>query len=154
MKIPCGPAFFSATSPSPRTRHLPRAFRRAWWCQHPWEGRACHRDHRGRRACRQSAQRGRRRRTWWWLVQRGRVVQCRREKMRRKCRRWLCATSQNALENYVRPSPVLADVYLAKKTVSYQCREISQPDCATHHYLLLASFSPPLISDVFSSSSF
>ena len=59
------PAFFF----SPRdcvhghTKHLPRAFRRAWWCRRPWVDRACFLAHQGRRACRQSARRGRRRRT-------------------------------------------------------------------------------------------
>ena len=45
------------------TKHLPRAFRRAWWCRRPWVDRACFLAHQGRRACRQSARRGRRRRT-------------------------------------------------------------------------------------------
>lgn len=77
--------FFSATRLHGHRKHLPRAFRRAWWCRRPWVDRACFLAHQGRRACRQSARRGRRRRTllgtlappcrWsknetrgWWLV--------------------------------------------------------------------------------------
>lgn len=70
--------FFPATSLARAQSHLPRAFRKAWWCRHPWEGRAYHPGRRGRRACRQSARRGRRRRTWWWVVQYKRVVQKRK----------------------------------------------------------------------------
>ena len=57
------PAFFFATRVHGHRKHLPRAFHRAWWCRRPWVDRACFLAHQGRRACRQSARRGRRRRT-------------------------------------------------------------------------------------------
>ena len=57
------PAFFFATRVHGHRKHLPRAFHRAWWCRRPRVDRASFLAHQGRRACRQSARRGRRRRT-------------------------------------------------------------------------------------------